>query len=174
MKEIKSAKVENDGKGLIISVPMTNHTPDTLRNLIVILYQHAELMSRATGGRFEVSNDVIRDVSCQSDNKSVVVAVRKHSKDLLGLEMTQKEIRFTGYPATQDPDTIEAFTALSELINVEAIRKLRVFVRTKPHENDAYTMRTWIVRIGMIGKRYETTRRILVEKLTGNSAICRS
>ena len=37
-------------------------------------------------------------------------------------------------------------------------------------ENEKYTLRIWLIRLGMNGDEYKTTRKILMEKLSGHSA----
>ena len=37
-------------------------------------------------------------------------------------------------------------------------------------ENDKYAMRTWLLRLGMIGEEFSTARMVLTKKLNGNSA----
>ena len=37
-------------------------------------------------------------------------------------------------------------------------------------ENDKYAMRTWLIRMGMIGDEFKTAREHLMKKLTGNAA----
>ena len=37
-------------------------------------------------------------------------------------------------------------------------------------ENEAFTFRTWLVRLGLNGDEYKTTRELLLENLEGNRA----
>ena len=42
--------------------------------------------------------------------------------------------------------------------------------RPTQSENPKYAMRTWLLRLGMVGARYKTTRLILIESLSGHAA----
>ncbi|MEY8304856.1 hypothetical protein [Anaerosalibacter bizertensis] len=40
----------------------------------------------------------------------------------------------------------------------------------KPTDNEKYTFRTWLTRLGMIGDEYREIRKELLQNLSGNSA----
>lgn len=40
----------------------------------------------------------------------------------------------------------------------------------KPTDNDKFTFRLFLVRLGLIGNEYATTRRIMLRNLTGNGS----
>jgi hypothetical protein len=42
--------------------------------------------------------------------------------------------------------------------------------KEQQHENPAFAMRTWLIRLGMVGEEFATARKLLTEKLCGNSA----
>ena len=46
----------------------------------------------------------------------------------------------------------------------------RVIPRIYPGDNDKYAMRQFLVRLGLKGKEYKETRKILFRNLTGNGA----
>lgn len=42
--------------------------------------------------------------------------------------------------------------------------------KPQQNENPKYAMRTWLLRLGFIGKEFKTTREILTKRLTGDTA----
>jgi len=42
--------------------------------------------------------------------------------------------------------------------------------KTKDTDNDKFTFRVFLIRLGMVGNGYKISRKILLEKLEGNSA----
>lgn len=46
----------------------------------------------------------------------------------------------------------------------------RALAKVKPTDNEKYTFRTWLTRLGMIGDGYKEIRKELLQNLSGNSA----
>ena len=70
-----------------------------------------------------------------------------------------------------DPDKVEAATQLLALINKSARGlKRNASAKVKSTDNEKYTFRTWLLRLGMIGNEYKTARKVLLKHLSGNSA----
>ncbi|MDR1630468.1 MAG: hypothetical protein LBS36_09695, partial [Oscillospiraceae bacterium] len=44
----------------------------------------------------------------------------------------------------------------------------RVTAKERAIENDKFTMRLFLIRLGFVGKEYKAARRILLRNLTGN------
>jgi len=42
--------------------------------------------------------------------------------------------------------------------------------KSKDTDNDKFTFRVWLVKIGMVGDEYKIARKVLLERLKGNSA----
>ena len=55
-------------------------------------------------------------------------------------------------------------------MNKVAQESKRVLPRPVEEENEKYIFRIWLIRLGMAGKEYAQTRKILLEPLAGNSA----
>lgn len=43
-------------------------------------------------------------------------------------------------------------------------------LKAKETDNDKFTFRVWLVKIGMVGDEYKAARKVLIERLEGNSA----
>ena len=46
----------------------------------------------------------------------------------------------------------------------------RISAKERPTDNEKFTFRVFLIRLGFIGDEYKTTRRILLRNLSGNSA----
>lgn len=64
----------------------------------------------------------------------------------------------------------EAYTRFVTALVKMAKRQKRVTAKEKPSENDKFTMRLFLIRLGFIGDEYKTARKILLRNLTGNSS----
>ena len=51
-----------------------------------------------------------------------------------------------------------------------AKKQKRITARNKPVENECYSFRCFLIRLGLIGEEYKQTRKILLKNLDGSSA----
>lgn len=89
--------------------------------------------------------------------------------DTFAIQVNKDSISFPWFPYTQDSDEISAYTELVTKLCEMTNRQKRVGT-VKGTDNEKYTFRCFLLRLGMIGAEYKTTRKILLRNLTGNSA----
>ena len=89
--------------------------------------------------------------------------------DTLTVKTSVEKISFPWFPYTQDSDEIRAYTELVTKLCEMTNRQKRVGT-VKGTDNEKYTFRCFLLRLGMIGTEYKITRKILLQNLTGNSA----
>ena len=95
---------------------------------------------------------------------------RAFRTDSTEIEITEEKINFTWFPYTADGDEITAYTQfISRLCDMARDAK-RVSSKPTETDNDKYAFRCFLLKLGFIGKEYKTARKILLRKLTGNSA----
>ena len=162
---------------LTVSLPLTRHTGASLRNLINLVYTRASLLNKALGTSFRVEpglTDALQDDACILTVESLLGAVAayedEHGKALDGITITPDEISFTSLPETAEPERLRAFTELVAMMNKQAIEQKRVQAKAVNEENEKYALRIWLTRLGMNGPEFKTTRKVLMENLTGHSA----
>jgi Sugar diacid utilization regulator len=162
---------------LTVSLPLTRHTGASLRNLINLVYTRASLLNKALGTSFRVEpglTDALQDDACILTVESLLSAVAayedEHGKVLDGITITPEEISFTSLPETTEPERLRAFTELVAMMNKQAIEQKRVQAKAVNEENEKYALRIWLTRLGMNGPEFKTTRKVLMENLTGHSA----
>ena len=167
---------DEDREVLEISLPMEGHTGLSLINLVSIFYTKAELINKAINAprAFEVNARFIAAImeeppqpteefislweECGSDNMTK------------GIKFEADKITFTGFPLTDDSDLITAFTTLAGKINTLALESKYIRVKKTPVDNEKYTFRILMVRLGLDGTEYKTTRKLLLSHLSGHSA----
>ena len=162
---------------LTVSMPLTRHTGASLRNLINLVYTRASLLNKALGTSFRVEpglTDALQDDACILTVESLLGAVAayedEHGKALGDITITPEEISFTSLPETAEPERLRAFTELVAMMNKQAIEQKRVQAKAVNEENEKYALRIWLTRLGMNGPEFKTTRKVLMENLTGHSA----
>ena len=162
---------------LTVSMPLTRHTGASLRNLINLIYTRASLLNKALGTGFRVEErltDALQDEACTLTVVSLLQAVAayedEHGKAIDGVAFTPEEISFSSLPQTTEPERLRAFTELVAMMNKQAIDQKRVQAKAVNEENEKYALRIWLTRLGMNGPEFKTTRKILMENLTGHCA----
>ena len=63
-----------------------------------------------------------------------------------------------------------AFTQLAAQINKAALKRKRVVPKIVDATNEKYSMRIWLLALGMGGDEFKTARRVLLAPLSGNAA----
>ena len=160
---------------LTVSVPLADHTVQTLKNLICTIYSRGALLSKATDGVFSADKS-LTDALDERDFHSVPELIAflrewdENNPPLTGISFTDDELIFDGFGEAPDAEHVQAFTDLASAINTMALTQKRVQAKEVDDSNEKYTMRIWLVRIGFGGAEYKADRRILMENLSGHSA----
>ena len=84
--------------------------------------------------------------------------------------LTEETIKFAWFHGKLAEDTVRAYTDFISKLCEMAQKQKRAMAKEKPTENEKYTFRCFLLRLGMIGDAYKTSRKILLQNLTGSSA----
>ena len=84
--------------------------------------------------------------------------------------LTEETIKFAWFHGKIAEDTVRAYTDFISKLCEMAQRQKRAVAKEKAVENEKYAFRCFLLRLGMIGDDYKTSRRILLQNLTGSSA----
>lgn len=157
---------------LTISLPMARHSADSLRRLVNLIYSRGPLLSKSTGGQFGADKELLTalDEAGIITSAAGFIALVKEHGGLTGLSFTDDKVNFTGFPLTEDADTNAAFQHLACLMNKHALEQKRIQAKVVNDDNEKYAFRIWLLRIGMNGDEFKTSRKILMENLSGHTA----
>ncbi len=176
LQEGAAAQEGEEPLDMAISLPMGAHTGVSLRNLVNMVYTRGPLLSRATGGNFHVAKELaeaLQDDSCtaavQSFLKTLTDYMEAHG-GMEGLKITEEQISFTGFPAPADKAHADAFCQLAAMMNGMALSQKRIQAKEVSTDNEKYAFRIWLLRLGMNGDDYKSTRKVLMENLGGHAA----
>jgi len=151
---------------LTISLPLTGHTANSLRNLVTMIYNRGSLISKATGRHFACP---LEQVDALKNCLTVSDAVARITNALTGIAITADKITFT-FPATDDADKVKAFTQLAAQMSKAAKEQKRVMAKAVDTPNEKYIFRIWLLALGMGGEEFKIARRVLLHPLSGNAA----
>jgi hypothetical protein len=159
---------------LEVGIPLEGYDGRSLRNFMHIIYSKQSLIKKALGFEEDlVSKEVIKalDVKPMVTLEHFQRALEGVSCPGIDFDFEKETITFKLGPNGEDPDKVKAATQLLGLVNLSARRlKRNAAAKVTPTDNEKYTFRTWLVRLGMIGDEYKTARNVLLKNLSGNSA----
>lgn len=92
------------------------------------------------------------------------------SAESLAIEEADGRLLFLWFTLTGESGETAAYTQFVEKLADQARTAKRVTCREKAVDNEKYAFRCFLLRLGFIGDRYKTARRILLKNLSGNSA----
>ena len=140
MAESEEDATTDDEDRLIVSIPRTFLTETGRKNLDALLASKGKLIQKA----FNIEK--------------------------AAYTLTDDRITFAWFHGEISEDTARAYTEFISKLCEMAQRQKRAVAKEKPTENEKYTFRCFLLRLGMIGDAYKTSRKILLQNLTGSSA----
>ena len=185
------AKV-NSSCGIHIHVDASKHTPQTLRNVVNIMASKEDLLYKAT----QVM--VSRENYCRkadtgfldrlNNGRPLTMAqleemwyngesrrdIHYDSSRYRGLNLhsvfQKGTIEFRLFNSTLHAGEVKSYIQLCMAISHQGLTQ-KSASRSRTHsDNEKYTFRTWLLRIGMSGDEYKRTRSLLMERLSGHTA----
>lgn len=177
--EVREDTVAQEGGeplDMAVSLPIGNHTGHTLRNLVNMVYSRGPLLGKACGGNFHVAKELaetLKEDACTATVQTFLKALADHTEThggLEGIKITEQQISFTGFPIPTDEAHSNAFCQLAAMMNAMALSQKRIQAKEVNTDNEKYAFRIWLLRLGMNGDAYKTTRKVLMENLSGHAA----
>ena len=89
--------------------------------------------------------------------------------DSLDIISSDEKVEFPWFTVEQDGDADAYCTFISTLCEV-AKNQSRINRKPDTSDNPKYTMRCYLLRLGMIGTEYKAVRKVLLRNLSGSSA----
>lgn len=189
------AKV-NSSCGMHVHIDAANHNRNSLKNLIGIMYQKEDMLfnalkvneSRASRWCQKVrepmlqrarrlSPDETRDLtrlesiwydghSCSRDHyhHTRYYALNLHSVFYKGT------VEFRCFNATLHAGRVRAYVNLCLAVSAQAIAQRSTVMKRTESDNPAFTFRTWLLRLGLNGEEFKSTREHLLANLDGDKA----
>ena len=82
----------------------------------------------------------------------------------------QPAIEFRMFNSTLHAGEVKSYIQLCLAISHQALIQQRAMHTRTQSENEKYTFRTWLLRLGLIGDEFKTARQHLLKNLEGNIA----
>ena len=191
----RAGAVVNSSCGMHVHVDAANHTPQSLKNALTIMYAKEDILFKA----LKVNENRVQRW-CQKVREPMLEKIRKMPTNLTmeqlkqqwygGTDESRMHYSWTRYYAlnlhsvfyrgtlewrcfesTLHAGKVRANITLALAISAQAINQKKTVMRkTEISENPAFTFRTFLLRLGLIGTEYKNVRAHLLENLPGDKA----
>lgn len=161
---------------LTISLPMSGHTAQSIRNFLNLMYSRGPLLNKAMGTNFTVSQGLLDalEQAMPHTMSEMLDELEEYrlgagTTGMTGIQIMAEKISlaFAG-PLTQEK--VRAYTELCAAMNRMAIAQKRIQAKTVNDANEKYALRIWLIRLGLNGDEHKTIRKLLMQNLTGHAA----
>jgi len=180
--------------GIHIHVDAKPHNPNTLKNLVNLMASKEELLYKS------LDIDYARLRYCKKVNEELIEKINKkkpktlealadiwyegygqesrerhyHNSRYHGLNLhstfTKGTVEFRLFNGTLHAGKIKAYIQFCLALSHQALTQKSASAKRTTTDNEKYTFRCWMLRLGLIGKEFETCRLHFLRNLSGNSA----
>ena len=189
------AKV-NKSCGIHVHVDAANHNRQSLKNLIGIMYSKEDILFKALQVNPARERDFCQKVR-EPMLKQARTLSSDETKDLTQLEQIWYEgdvkntqhynwtryyalnlhsvfyrgtVEWRCFNSTLHAEKVAAYVNLCLAISAQAIAQRSTVMRKTHSDNELFTFRVWLVRLGLNGDEFKETRDILLSHLEGDRA----
>ena len=197
MRRVKAIGAKVNGScGLHVHVDASNHNRQSLKNLIGIMYSKEDILFKALQVNEARAKRWCKKVREPMLKKARLLSADE-TQDLTLLENVWYEgevkkaehynwtryyalnlhsvfyrgtVEWRCFNSTLDPVQAAAYVHLCLAISAQAIAQRSTVMRKTQSENELFTFRVWLVRLGLNGPEFKNTRDHLLANLEGDRA----
>ena len=189
------AKV-NDSCGIHVHVDAAKHNRQSLKNLIGIMFSKEDILfkalqvneTRAKKWCKKVREPMLREARALSSDETKDLTeleniwyggdighnehynwTRYHALNLHSV-FYRGTVEFRCFNSTLDPGRVAAYVNLCLAMSSQAIAQRSTVMRKTQSDNELFTFRVWLVRLGLNGPEFKETRDQLLQNLDGDRA----
>jgi hypothetical protein len=173
LNNFKEEPIKEKNIATELTFPMDGHTGITLRNLINMINSKQTLIKKALAietdivtGEFVDGINNVRLVSIE-DFKTAALEIGVEKCPGISFNFEKETLEFKFIEGFENAEIAAQF---AEALNESSKKFKHSSPKERQTDNEKYTFRTWLLRLGFIGDRYKDARNQLLSKLDGNSA----
>jgi len=162
--------------GYAVEFPLADHTGVSLRNLVNMISSKQKLLACAFGQTQGFMDSRFAEEISQKNTDSTELFQKAFlemgSGRCPGLEFDSEKrtVALKLVAENLSPDAMKAFRDLAICVNRNAQTLKTASFKPAQEENPKFAFRTWLIRLGLNGDEFKTTRKVLLAKLPGCSA----
>lgn len=183
----------NKSCGIHIHVDAVRHTPDTLKNLVNLMAQKEDILYKA----LQINTERLH--YCKKVNEHLIEMINKKKPKTLeqladlwyadstdsrtahyndsryrGLNLhatfTKGTVEFRLFNSSTHAGEIKSYIQFCLALSHQALTQTKASCKRSVSDNEKYTMRCWLLRLGLNGDEFKTCRLHLTKVLEGDSA----
>lgn len=163
----RAGAVVNSSCGMHVHVDAANHTPQSLKNALTIMYAKEDILFKA----LKVHEDRVQRWYEGTDESRMHYSWTRYYALNLHSVFYRGTLEWRCFESTLHAGKVRANITLALAISAQAINQKKTVMRkTGISENPAFTFRTFLLRLGLIGPEYKNVRAHLMENLPGDKA----
>lgn len=179
----------NDSCGIHVHIDGTNHNAKSLTNLSYIMYAKEDILYRALDIKYS------REGYCQKTDKSFIERLQHEKPQTIDVirrlwyngrgsssfhydssryhclnlhsYFSKGTVEFRCYNSTLHAGKVKSYIQFSLAVSAQAINQHSARTEPTRSSNECYTFRTWLIRIGLNGKEFESCRLHMLSNLEG-------
>ncbi|ADI00494.1 hypothetical protein [Salisediminibacterium selenitireducens] len=167
---------DSDSNYIEVTFPLEAHTPQTLKNWIATIASKGHLIAMAFKHEAVPLNEEALDAFQQEDLESIpqlaewTRAFGEEMYPRIAIDPDKDILTVRVDTPIEDPAYANAWVHLADVINRTVLAQKRVRVKRAQEDNPKYSLRTWLIRMGMNGPDYKDVRKTLLANVEGNAA----
>lgn len=190
----KSGAVANSSCGLHVHIGADQHSAKSLRNLVNIFTSKQDIIYKALDVRCSREASYCKKLESQlsehfnaakPQNMSRAADIwyagyggernahynssRYHGLNLHSV-FTKGTVEFRCFNSTTHAGKVKAYVQFCLAISHQAIVQKSTSAKVTKSDNEKYTFRSWLLRMGLIGDEFKTCRKFLLQNLDGDIA----
>ena len=192
-----AAFTANSSCNLSVHIDAANHNQQSLKNLVGIMFSKEDLLFRAMqvdNHRAETYCKKVRepilaqlralpaeetkDLTAlekiwyeggRADTGNPLSRTRKYALNLHSV-FFRNTVEWRFFRATFQPELLTAYVHLCLAMSAQAINQRSATMKRTVSDNDQFTLRVWLVRMGLNGDEFKETRKQLLANVEGDKA----
>ncbi len=189
----KAGAMVNSSCGIHIHIGADQHSPRSLRNLVNIFTSKQDIIFKALAvdprrERYcsKLENSLSKSLNKSRPNSMNKVAdiwyagyggdraahynsSRYHAVNLHAV-FTKGTVEFRCFNSTTHAGKVKAYIQFCLAVSHQAITQKCASAKITTSDNEKYTFRCWLLRMGLIGDEFKTCRKFMLENLDGDIA----
>jgi hypothetical protein len=170
LNALVTAEVQVEGD-ITVTIPLRDSSGKCLRNLINLIWSKHSLIQKALARTKAIFPEtlVIAVNSRQLETVAELAHLMKENGDL-EFNMADKTLSFSFFNGTLKADEVLAYVSLCHQMTEQALKLNFISFQQRETDNDKFSFRVWLVRLGFVGRTFAKDRQVLLARLTGDAA----
>lgn len=160
----------------VVEMPLDGHTATSLRNLVNMLASKQHLLVSSFGLTQPLLDASLAEelqqmpIDDMESFQTAWAAVEPRRSPGLELRFEKQTLAIKLIKENPTADEMNAFCNLAACVNDFVKRLKHCSCKPAQEDNPKYALRTWLLRLGMNGDAFKTTRKVLLANLSGSAA----